>query len=148
VDSGSPEKLQIVLSVDIMHFTGINFLITVSRNFRFITAGVLSDRKRVTIFNAIRHVINIYIGKEHDMKAVYFTELNGPIHTILADNEFVSLREDIEEFGIEVNITAKEEHVPEVERQNHVIKERARAIIQTLCLEKCVLDLSITLFFG
>ncbi|MFN9981985.1 MAG: hypothetical protein ACK53Y_18815, partial [bacterium] len=79
---------------------------------------MLPDRKRVTIFNAIQHVINIYKGKRHDVTAVDFTELNGPIHTILADNEFVSLREDIEEFGIEVNITAKEEHVPEVERQN------------------------------
>jgi hypothetical protein len=44
----------------------------------------------------------------------------------------VSLREYIEEFGVEVNVTAKEEHVPEVERQIRVIKEWARAIIQTL----------------
>ena len=132
VESGSPEKLRIVLSVDSMHFIGINFLITVSRNFRFITAGVLPDRKRVTIFNAIQHVINIYKGKRHDATSVDFTELNGTIHSILADNEFESLWEDIEEFGVEVNVTAKEEHVPEVERQNHVIKERARAIIQTL----------------
>jgi hypothetical protein len=33
---------------------------------------------------------------------------------------------------VNVNITAKEEHVPEIERQHRVIKERARAIIQTL----------------
>jgi hypothetical protein len=53
-------------------------------------------------------------------------------HTILADNAFETLREEIEEFGIKVNITAKEEHVPEVERQNQVIKERARGIVQML----------------
>jgi hypothetical protein len=42
------------------------------------------------------------------------------------------LREDIEDYGIKANIVAKEEHVPEVERQIRVIKERARAIVQTL----------------
>jgi phospholipid N-methyltransferase len=31
-----------------------------------------------------------------------------------------------------VNVTAKEEHVAEIERQHRVIKERARAVIQTL----------------
>jgi hypothetical protein len=60
------------------------------------------------------------------------TEFNNSVHTILADNEFESLREEIEECGTQVNVTAKEEHVPEVEHQNRVIKERARAIIQTL----------------
>jgi hypothetical protein len=115
-----------------MHFTGINFLITVSRNFRFITAGVLTDRRRVTIFNSIKHVMNLYKGKGHNVEKVDFTESNGPIQTILADDKFVSLREYIEEFGVEVNVTAKEEYVPEVERQIRVIKEWARAIIQTL----------------
>jgi hypothetical protein len=33
---------------------------------------------------------------------------------------------------MKVNITAKEEHVPKVERQNEVIKERARGIVQML----------------
>ncbi len=31
-----------------------------------------------------------------------------------------------------MNITAKEEHVPEIERQNRMIKERARSTVQTL----------------
>ncbi len=53
-------------------------------------------------------------------------------HAILADNEFKTLREDIEGEGTRVNITAKEEHVPEIERQNHVIKERVRSIVQML----------------
>jgi hypothetical protein len=136
VESGSPEKLRIVLSVDIMHFTVINFLITVSRNFRFITAGVLTNRKRVAIFNSIKHVMNLYIGKGHDVAKIDFTEYNGPIQTTLADNEFVSSWEDIEEFGVEVNVTAKEEHVPEVERQICVIKKRARAIIQNTAIQE------------
>jgi hypothetical protein len=61
-----------------------------------------------------------------------FTEQNNPIHTILADNEFESIRESMEALGVVVNVTAKEEHVPEIERQHRVIKEHARAVIQTL----------------
>lgn len=54
------------------------------------------------------------------------------VHTILADNEFQALRDDAEDLGITVNTVAKDEHIPEVERQNRVIKERVWAIIQTL----------------
>jgi hypothetical protein len=38
-----PQSRKIVLSVDIMFFTGLSLLITVSRNIRFITATLLSD---------------------------------------------------------------------------------------------------------
>ncbi len=81
----------------------------------------------------MRQVIGIYRGKGHQVTDVKFTETEErPIHTILADNEFAAIQAEMEEDGINVNITAKEEHVPEVERQNRVIKERARAIIQTM----------------
>jgi hypothetical protein len=47
-----------------------------------------------------------------------FTEENQPVRTILGDNEFEAIREDMTILGIEVNVTAKEEHVPEIERQH------------------------------
>jgi uncharacterized protein (DUF2164 family) len=124
------EKQNVVLAVDIMHLTSLNFLITVARNIRFITATFLPDRRKKTIVHAMRQVIGIYRGKGHQVTDVKFTETEErPIHTILADNEFAAIQAEMEEDGINVNTTAKEEHVPEVERQNRVIKERARAII-------------------
>jgi hypothetical protein len=51
---------------------------------------------------------------------------------ILADNEFQTLRDDIEEVGVNDHVIFKIEHVPEVEGQNHMIKECARVIMQTL----------------
>jgi hypothetical protein len=48
------------------------------------------------------------------------------------DNEFQSIKEEIEENGVQVHVVTRNEHVPEVEHQNRVIKERSRAIIQTL----------------
>ncbi len=49
---------------------------------------------------------------------------NNPVHTILADIEFQVLKEELEVEGVvQVNV---------VERQNIVIKETVRAIVQTL----------------
>jgi hypothetical protein len=131
-----PKPQNIVLSIDIMYFTGIPFLVTVSRNIRFITATLLSDRKKSTIMKALQQVFRVYQGRGHRIENVEFLNEEVPVHTILADNEFQALRDDIEELGINVHIVTKDEHVPEVERQNRVIKERARATVQTLPYKK------------
>jgi hypothetical protein len=49
-----PEPKNIVLSIDKMYFMGIYFLTTVSRNIGFITATMLPDRKKVTIYKALQ----------------------------------------------------------------------------------------------
>jgi hypothetical protein len=132
IETAAKEKLNIVLAVDVMHFTGLNFLVTVSRNLRFLTATILLDRKKKTIEQALKQVITVYQGRGHTVHEMKFTEQNKPVHTILADNEFESIRKSMEALGVTVNVTAKEEHVPKIERQHRVIKERASAVIQTL----------------
>jgi hypothetical protein len=76
---------------------------------------------------------------------VEFLQKDEAVHTILADNEFQSLKDDVEEMDINVNLVIKEEHVPKVERQNRVIKERARAIVQMLPYRKIPKKIRITL---
>jgi len=132
IDIAAKEKLNIVLAVDVMHFTSLNFLVTVSHNLQFITATILPDRKKKTIEQALKQVISVYQGRGHTVNEMNFNEQNNPVHTILADNEVEATRESIEVLGVAVNVTAKEEHVPEIERQHRVIKERPRAVIQTL----------------
>jgi len=128
--SDSSVEKQVILSVNLLNFLGVIFLTTVSRDFRFITATALGDRKKKTIWEALKQVMNLYRSKGHTIKEIEISERENE-HTILV-NEFETLREDIEGEGTRVNITAKEEHVPEIERQNHVIKERARSIVQML----------------
>jgi hypothetical protein len=60
IDVAAKEKLNIILAVDIMHFTSLNFLVTVSRNLRFLTATILLDWKKKTIEQALKQVINLY----------------------------------------------------------------------------------------
>jgi hypothetical protein len=100
LDEASKERYNIVLSADLMHLMGMVFLVTVSRNYTFLT---------------IKQVIGIYTGPKHVLKEIEFTEWNNPIHTLLVDNEFSALKDQIEEEGTRVNVAAKEEHVPEVE---------------------------------
>jgi len=80
------EKKQKVLSVDVMYFTVIAFLITVSRMYKFITLKALKDRERSMIFEALKQ------ATRDIMKDIGFSEFDNPIHIIFADNEFESLR--------------------------------------------------------
>ncbi len=103
------EKCNIVLAEDTMHFTSLYFLVTVSRNIKFITTQYLPDRKKKTIIQAIKQTISVYQGKGHTVTDVEITETDKqPIHTILADNEFDKIREEMEQYGIRVNVTAKQ----------------------------------------
>ena len=45
---------------------------------------------------------------------------------ILANNQFESMRVDLADLHAQLNITARDEHVPEIERFNRTIKERVR----------------------
>jgi hypothetical protein len=78
----------VILSIDLMYILGLTFLVTVSRDTRFITLSVLPDRKKSTIMNAIHQVMKLYQGKGHKIEGVEFNTQNNPVHTILADNEF------------------------------------------------------------
>ncbi len=56
---------QIIFAIDLLYFTGLIFLITVSRDIRFITATMIPDRKKNTIFGALKQVLNLYQGRGH-----------------------------------------------------------------------------------
>jgi len=67
-----PKPKNLVLSVDIMYFTGLMFLTTVSQNVIFITASLLENRRKQTILQEIQKVFNIYQGKGHEVNNVEF----------------------------------------------------------------------------
>ena len=52
------------------------------------------------------------------------------------DGQFEPLRGKLAELGIILNTTSNDEHVPEIERQIHTVKERTRAIYCTLPFKK------------
>jgi hypothetical protein len=120
-----------------MYFTGLQFLITVSRGVSFITASLLTDQKKSMILTAIQQVIHLYQGRGHEIKKLDFKGKEESIHTILADNEFSGLKESGEEWGIDVHIVSKQEHVPEVERQNRSSRKEREESYKHFHTESC-----------
>ena len=110
----------ITLSIDIMFVNKIPFVTTISRHNKFTTVKAIQKRKKSQLSECITNVIAIY------------TQRGFKVQHALLDGEFVPLRTDLLNMGIHANFATRNEHVPEIERQHRVIKERARACRSTL----------------
>jgi len=58
------------------------------------------------------------------------------VRNILADGGFECIRNNLANMGISLNISSRNEHVPEVERYIRTIKERVRVIAVSLPFKK------------
>jgi len=109
------ENRDVHLVGDVMFVNGIPFLVTMSRRIRFATVQHVPDRRAPMLANVMKHVINLY------------TRSGFNVQTSLMDGEFEKLTEKLSGY-IEVNTTAKNEHVGEIERMIRTIKDRCRAM--------------------
>jgi hypothetical protein len=50
----------------------------------------------------------------------------------VADGQFENIRNDVSGLGISINITGRDEHVPEAERYIRTLKERIHSVYNTL----------------
>jgi hypothetical protein len=108
----------VTLTADVMFVDGIPFPVTNSRNIKFTTSEYVPRRTKPILIKLLKKFLNIY--HKRGFKVI----------TTLMDNEFAPLKDDLPE--INLNSTAADEHVSEIERQTRVIKERSRAIRSTL----------------
>jgi hypothetical protein len=112
----------VTLTADVMFVDGLGFLTTTSRKIKFTTSEYVQKQIKAVFINSLKKVFDIY------------TQRGFTLRTALMDREFECLRDDIR--GVTLNTTAASEHVPNIERQICVIKERARAIRSTLPFDK------------
>jgi len=103
-----------------MFVNTVPFLVTISRNLKFGTIEVLPNRKITSILKGIKKVKDIYAKRG-------FRVTLG-----MMDNEFEHLRANFVNLGLELNVVANDEHVPEVERYIRTIKERTRSVYNML----------------
>jgi hypothetical protein len=122
---------RVVLAVDVMFVNGVPFLVSVARGLNFITVEHTKTRTAKNLAECVRHIIDMY------------SRGGFQVGTVLMDNEFESLRNLIPILSI--NTTAAKEHVPEIERRIRTIKERGRAILNTLPFKKLPLIVLIEL---
>ena len=112
----------VILCVDIFYIGGLTFLLSVSRNLNMYMVSHVASRKVSVLKDAISSQVSTYKSKGFVVKY------------ILIDNEsaVTTAIPYINDMGITVNQTARNEHVPEVERAGRTLKERVRAVWNTL----------------
>ena len=108
------------LSGDIFFINKVPFFGTVSNNIKFTTSEHLASRKIKNILTAVQHVRTLYHAR------------GFKVQTLLMDGEFAPLRHNLANLNITLNVTSANEHVPQIERQIRVIKERVRSTRHTL----------------
>lgn len=110
----------VTICIDIMYVNKTLFLVSIARRIKFGTVEALINRKAGNIMSCVKNIHRIYSRRG-------FRLLIG-----IMDNEFEPLRAAFMDLGIELNISANDEHVPEVERYIRTIKERTRSIYNSL----------------
>ena len=115
---------EVTLCVDLMYVNKVPLLVTLSCNIKFGTMEAVTDRKETTLLKSIKGVISLY--KKAGFK----------VTVALMDGEFVPLRRGLAELRICINETSRDKHVGDVERYIRTVKERMRAICNTLPFQK------------
>ena len=107
-----------------MYVNKVPLLVTLSQNIKFGTMEAVADRKEATILKCIKGVVALY------RKARF------KVTTALMDGEFVLLCGGLVELGLRLNETSRDEHVRNIKRYIRMVKERMRAIYNTLPFQK------------
>ena len=108
-----------------MKINGIPFLTTISKNIKYRTAEWILNQTPEAYRSVLENVFKIYNYAGFKVKNIY------------CDNEFRPLTKELaEKFEIYIKFSNPQEHVPDAERNNRVIKERFRAAFHRLPLKK------------
>jgi len=113
------EHRNVTLAKDIIYINKIPIIITLSRAILFGTVHMIKDEKKSTNVKSLQQVINAYHSR--GIKVLH----------ILVDRQFEFIRKHMETTGINLNTTAQDEHVPEIEQYIQTIKERIRVTTNT-----------------
>jgi hypothetical protein len=113
------ERYQLItLAVDVMFVNRVPFLVSVSRGLNLITAECTPTCTAKTLASKIDQIAHLYARGG-------FT-----VGTVLMDNKFKKLCPLVP--CLDINTTATQEHVPEIEQCIRLIKKQGRGILNTL----------------
>jgi hypothetical protein len=117
---------EVFLTTDIFFVNKNPSFLTLSRKITFTAVNHLADRTVPQIFKDFKDIYQYYLQRGFHITVVH------------ADGEFAPLKPLIESIpgGPVVNLASANEHVPEIERQIRVVKERCRANQHSLPFER------------
>jgi hypothetical protein len=110
----------VTLCIDLMCINKIPFLVTISRHIKFGTIEVVKSRHHKVPLPAIKNVKRPCALRGFRVRHCH------------VENEFEGMRHELLELGMQLNVVAEAEHVPEIERHIRTIKERTRCVCNTV----------------
>ena len=115
---------KIELSVDVMFVNNISFVISLGKNMNFTTIENVVDRKAATLLKSLRSIKSVYTSKNIFTKKRFM------------ENEFEVLGDDFREEEFNLNTTAANKHIPQIERQIKAVKEQFHSTWNSLPYQK------------
>ena len=118
------EYRKVTLCVDVMYVNRVAMLVSISRKIRFGTLEVIPNNKSTVLMKGLKSILQVYQRGGFQVEAA------------LMDGEFGHLRGELASMGVTLNETSRDEHMGEIERFIRTIKERMRAIYNTLPFQR------------
>jgi hypothetical protein len=115
----------VTLCMDTIKINGVYFLTTISRSIMYRTFEWVESQTPKSYRSALNNVFRIYNRAGFKIKTIHCDNEYQPLIGILQD-----------EFEVAMNYASPQEHVPEAERNNRVIKERFRSVFHRLRFKK------------
>ena len=99
-------------------------LVSISRKIKFGTIEIIPNNKSVVLLKGLKGILQVYQRRGFHVEMA------------LMDGEFGHLRGELASLGVTLNEASRDEHVGEIERFIRTVKERMRAIYNTLPFQK------------
>ena len=109
----SDTQCDVCLYIDIMYSNGMPFLTTISKNIKYCTAMWVADCTAPTIASLVESILKIYQWAGFQVTEVCANHKFNPVLQVLQDSGWSFM----------TNFANAQEHVPEAEHNNHVLKE-------------------------
>ena len=125
-----PEELirknnAIELAIDLIFINQVILMTTIDRTVKYRTVVPLDSRRKEELYRGLDTVLRLYNKAGFKIKMIH------------CDGEFKSIMDPVvDNMDIEMNYSAPDMHVPDIERNNRVIKERFRIAYYRLPYKK------------
>ena len=126
-----PHKLcdtqhDVCLYIDIMYVNGMPFLTTISKNIKYCTAMWVADHTTPSIASLVESVLKLYQWAGFQVMQVCADCQFKPVLQVLQDSGWTFM----------TNLANAQEHVPEAEHNNLILKEHIHTTYHIRCSHK------------
>ena len=108
------------IAIDFMFINKIPFFMTMSHDLKFGTVEFVPSKSQKTFMVAIKHVQQVYALRGFRLRHIH------------GDGDFEPARGKLSDMRITLHTVSRNEHVPVIERFIRTVKERVRAMYNTV----------------